>query len=83
MTNHAPQPPPVTFPDHKIKPRLRTWRSLWRSVYDWWNPPCPKHPGHRQREIDTEIATRCAMCPYPALMCSECFKEAEENVFGC
>lgn len=84
VSDTAPQPPPkqrvLTFPNRDIRPAARPWRDLWRRINDWWNPPCPKHPGHRQREIDTEIATGCAMCPYPALMCAECFKEAEEDV---
>lgn len=56
--------------------------NLLRRLYDWWNPPCLKHTGHRMREIDTELATQCAMCPYPGDMCSECFLEAERLALG-
>ena len=60
----------------------RTPTTFLRRLYDWWNPPCPKHSGHRQREIDTELATQCSMCPYPPMMCSECFAEEEKKYAG-
>lgn len=52
--------------------RLRErWLTFWRG------DPCPKHPGHRVREFDAELATRCSMMPS---MCSECFREMEERI---
>lgn len=46
------------------------WMSFWRGK------PCPKHPGHRDRELDLEIETGCAMMPN---MCSECWAEEKEK----
>jgi hypothetical protein len=49
-------------------------------IRDWWNPPCPKHPGHRMNEIDAEVLTGCAMVPS---MCSLCWEEFErQNRWG-
>lgn len=53
---------------------VETLHSLFRGIHDWWNPPCPKHPGHRQREVDGELMTSCAMV---GDMCSLCWEEFE------
>ena len=51
---------------------------MWlRRLYDWWNPPCPKHPGHRVHEVDAELLTGCAMVPE---MCSLCWEEWQSDV---
>jgi hypothetical protein len=52
-------------------------KPLLRKIADWWatfrfGPPCPKHPAHRQRELDMEIETGCAMVED---MCPECWEE--------
>lgn len=54
--------------------------NLFRRIYDWWNPPCPKHPGHRKREVDTDIMA--PMQDLPLDMCSECFREWNEEILG-
>lgn len=50
---------------------IRRWLSR---VHDWWNPPCPKHPGHRLNEVDVEMITGCAMMP---AMCEVCWQESD------
>ena len=42
----------------------------------FWGDPCPKHPGHRDRELDVEAVTSCAMM---APMCAICFEEMESE----
>lgn len=49
--------------------KLAEW---WRAF--WWGPPCTKHPGHRTREFDAELASGCAMMPD---MCEQCWEEFE------
>jgi hypothetical protein len=52
----------------------RIWEA-WLTLRD--GAPCPKHPGHRQRELDMELETGCAMGG--ADMCSECWAEWKEK----
>lgn len=51
-----------------------SFREKWMAF--WWGEPCPKHPGHRVREMDTELLTHGAFGE-PA--CSECWSEFEEK----
>ena len=51
---------------------------LFQRLYDWWNPPCPKHPGHRTKEVDGELASGCAMVPD---MCSLCWEEWSRDLW--
>lgn len=44
----------------------------WKTF--WWGEPCRKHPGHRVREFDVELASGCAMMPS---MCELCWDEFE------
>lgn len=46
------------------------WLTFWRGQ------PCEKHPGHRVREFDVEMASGCAMMPN---MCEECWNELERS----
>jgi hypothetical protein len=55
-------------------------KALLERIFEWWltfrdGPPCPKHPGHRQRELDMELETGCAMAGPD--MCSECWEEVQ------
>lgn len=52
---------------------------LWNRVKEVWitfwrGEPCPKHPGHRNREFDAELASGCAML---GGMCEQCWEELE------
>lgn len=39
---------------------------IFARLYDWWNPPCPIHPGHRIKEVDGNImrtgVSGCSLC---------------------
>ena len=51
---------------------LSVIKSAWLTF--WYGPPCPKHPGHRPREVDMDLMMpMCGMSD----MCSECFEEME------
>ena len=49
-------------------------KSAWLNF--WLGTPCPKHPGHRTREVDMDLMM--PMCGMPD-MCSACFEELEEK----
>lgn len=55
-------------------------RNLLQRLHDWWNPPCPRHPLRRTKEVDTELASRCSMFPGPAWMCRACWEEYNDAV---
>ncbi len=53
----------------------RRIKEFWEAAV--WGPPCPKHPGHRTREIDMDITMPMSGLPD---MCSACFDEMEERM---
>ncbi len=57
-------------------------KDLIQRIAEWWmtfryGPPCPKHLGHRQRELDMELETGYAMAGPD--MCSACWQEEKET----
>ena len=54
-------------------------KNLLGSIRDWWNPPCTKHHGHREREVDTDLHFPM-LGGLPSYMCAECADELEEKL---